>query len=196
MLWKQADFSNLQFRSRIWKLDRFIACNLWKQVTLCVHNDFDRFMFQKTKNKNKKYFPKSFLQCFSSKNVLTEHKEVCLSIDSAQPVRLEKRTTEFKNYFKQIPVSFKVYTDFECNLESVENYEGSYSKKHQDHIPCSFAYKLVCVEDKFSKLIVVFRGEGAAFIFIEAILKEYEYCKQVMKTHFNKNLIMIENNFN
>ena len=56
MLWKQADFSNLQFRSRIWKLDRFIACNLWKQVTLCVHNDFDRFMFQKTKN----IFPKVF----------------------------------------------------------------------------------------------------------------------------------------
>ena len=34
--------------------------------------DFDRFMFQKTKNKNKKYFCKSCLQCFSSKNVLTE----------------------------------------------------------------------------------------------------------------------------
>ena len=95
MLWKQADFSNLQFRSRIWKLDRFIACNLWKQVTLCVHNDFDRFMFQKTKNKNKKYFPKSFLQCFSSKIVLTEHKEVCLSINGGQSVRLEKGTIEF-----------------------------------------------------------------------------------------------------
>ena len=37
-------------------------------------NDFDRFMFNKTKNKNKKYFCKSCLQCFSSKNVLTEHK--------------------------------------------------------------------------------------------------------------------------
>ena len=34
--------------------------------------DFDRFMFQKTKNKNKKYFCRSCLQCFSSKNVLTE----------------------------------------------------------------------------------------------------------------------------
>ena len=38
--------------------------------------DFDSFMFHKTKNKNKKYFTKSCLQCFSSKNVLTEHKEV------------------------------------------------------------------------------------------------------------------------
>ena len=39
--------------------------------------DFDRFMFHKTKNKNTKYFSKSCLQCFSSKNVLIEHKEVC-----------------------------------------------------------------------------------------------------------------------
>ena len=31
--------------------------------------DFNRFMFHKTKNKNKKYFCKSCLQCFSSKNV-------------------------------------------------------------------------------------------------------------------------------
>ena len=37
--------------------------------------DFDRFMFNKTKNKNKKYFCKSCLQCFSCVNVLTEHKK-------------------------------------------------------------------------------------------------------------------------
>ena len=90
---------------------------------------FDRFMFHKTKNKNKKYFCKSCLQCFSSKKILTEHKEVCLSINGAQSVRLEKGTTDFKNYFKQIPVPFKIYPDFECNLKSVESYEGSYSKK-------------------------------------------------------------------
>ena len=77
--------------------------------------DFDRFMFHKTKSKNKKQICKGCLQCFSSKNVLTEHKENCLSINGAQSVRLEKGTTEFKNYFKQIPVSFKVYADFVCN---------------------------------------------------------------------------------
>ena len=131
-------------------------------------------MFYKTKNENKKYFRKICLQCFSSKNVLTEHKEVCLSINGAQSVRLEKGKIEFKNYFKQVPVPFKIYVDFECNLNSVESYESSYSKKYQDHITCSFACKLVCVDDKFSKPIVVFRGENTAFRFFEAILKEYE----------------------
>ena len=90
-----------------------------------------------------KDFCKSCLQCFSSKNVLTEHKKVCLSINGAQPVRLEKRTIEFKNYFKQMPVPSKIYADFECNLKSAGSYEGSYSKKYQDHISCSFTYKLV-----------------------------------------------------
>ena len=121
------------------------------------------------------------MQYFSSKNVLTEHKKVYLIITGAQSVRLEKGTTEFKNYFKQILVPFKIYADFECNLESVESYEGSYSKKYQDHIPCSFAYKLVCVDDKFTNPIIVFRGENAAYVFIKAILKEHEYCKKVMK---------------
>ena len=91
--------------------------------------DFDRFMFHKTKNKNEKYFCKSCLQCFSSKNVLTKHKEICLSINGAQSVRFEKGKIEFKNYFKQILVPFKVYAVFECNLNSVKSDKCSYSKK-------------------------------------------------------------------
>ena len=91
--------------------------------------DFYRFMLHKTKNKNKKHFCKSCLQCFSCKNVLTEHKEVCWSNNWAQSVRSEKGITEFKNYLKQMPVPFKFYADFECNLNNVKSYEGSYSIK-------------------------------------------------------------------
>ena len=129
---------------------------------------------------------------FASKNVLTKHKQACLSINGAQSVRLEKGTIEFKNYFKQIPVPFKIYADFECNLKNVECYEGTYTKKYHEHVPCSYAYKVVCIDDRFSKPIVVYRGENAAYEFIKAILKEYKYCKKVMKKHFNKNLIMSE----
>ena len=52
-------------------------------------NDFNRLMFHKTKNKNKKYFCNSCLQCFSSKNLLTKHKEVYLSTNGAQSARLK-----------------------------------------------------------------------------------------------------------
>ena len=153
-------------------------------------------MFHKTENKNKtknkKDFCKSCLQSFSGKNVLTEHKEVCLGINGAQSVRLEKGTIGFKNYLKQIPVPFKIYADFECNLKNVESYEGFHSKKYQHHVRCSFAYNLACVDDKFTNRVVGFRGENAAYKFIETILKEYEYCKTVIKKHFNKILIMSE----
>ena len=117
--------------------------------------DFNRFMFHKTKNENKKQFCKSCWQCFSKENVLIKHEEDCLSINGKQSVQLEEGTIEFQNYFKQIPVPFKIYADFECNPESVESYEGSYTKKYQDHVPCSFAYKVVCIDDRFSKPIVV-----------------------------------------
>ena len=76
---------------------------------------------------------------------------------------------------------------------SVENYEGSYSKKYQNHVSCSFAYKLVCVDDELTKPIVNFRGENTAYEFIKAIFKEFEYCIQkVIKKHFNRNLSMSE----
>ena len=89
--------------------------------------DFNTFMFHKTKNKNKKWFCKSCLECFSSESVLIKHKEDCVSINGVQSVNVEKGIIKFENYFKQLPVPFKIYADFECNLRDV--YEGSYTKK-------------------------------------------------------------------
>ena len=132
------------------------------------------------------------MQYFSSKNMLIKHRENCLSINGMQSVKLEEGTIEFQNYFKQIPVPFKIYADLECNLENTEVYEGFYTKKYHDHISCSFAYKVICIDDRFSKPIVVYRGENAAYEFIKAILKEYKYCKKVMNKLFKKNLIMSE----
>ena len=57
-----------------------------------------------------------------------------------------------------------------------------------DHIP----YKVVCIDDRFTKPIVIYRGENVAYEFIKVILKTYKYCKKVMNKHFNKNLIMSE----
>ena len=45
--------------------------------------------------------------CFTKGRIKTEHKEVCLSINGAQSVRLQKRTIEFKNHFKQIQFHLK-----------------------------------------------------------------------------------------
>ena len=70
--------------------------------------DFNGFMFHKTNNKNKKYFCKSCLQCFSSKNMLIKLKEVCLSINGAQSVRLKKGTIAFKIISKKYQFHLKL----------------------------------------------------------------------------------------
>ena len=156
--------------------------------------DFKGLMFSKTKHKGKKHFCKSCLQCFSSEKVLIEHREDCLMINGKQNVKLEKGFIEFKNFNKQIPVPFKIYADFECALKSldvgIDNDCFSYTKKYQDHVPCSFAYKVVCIDDKYSKDVVLYRGKNAVFKFIISIFKEYDYCRKVMKKYFCKNLVM------
>ena len=43
--------------------------------------DFNTFMFHKTKNKNKKWFCKSCLQCFNNEKALINYKEDCPSIN-------------------------------------------------------------------------------------------------------------------
>ena len=53
--------------------------------------DFNTFMFHKTKNKNKKWFCKSCLQCFSNEKMMIKHKEDCLSINGTQSVDVEEK---------------------------------------------------------------------------------------------------------
>ena len=93
-----------------------------------------------------------------------------MKINGKQSVKLEKGIIELENYFKQISVPFKIYADFTCNLRSVEYYEGSYTKRYQDHIPCSFAFKIVCADDRFTKPIVVYTSKNTAYEFTKAIL--------------------------
>ena len=155
--------------------------------------DFNRLTFNKTKHKGKKYFCKSCLQCFSSDKVLIKHKEDCLMINGKQNVRLEKGFIRFKKFNRQIPVPSKIYADFGSILKScdvgVDNDCFSYTRKYQDHILCSFAYKVVFIDDKYSKDAVLYRETNAVFKFIEMILKQYSYCRKGMK-HFNKILVM------
>ena len=134
------------------------------------------------------------LTIFSSEKVLQEHKEICLAINGKQSVKLKSSSIKFKNYFKQLAMTFKIYADFEYILKGVErndkNNITSYTEKYQDHVLCSFAYKVVCIDDKLAKQLFFYRGKNVVNKFIEVIFKEIKYCKQIIKKHFNKNLVM------
>ena len=72
------DFSKIPIRMSDQKfensMDLLLAIDGSKPHYVYI-KDFDRFMFHKTNNKNKTYFCESCLQCFSSRKILTEHKE-------------------------------------------------------------------------------------------------------------------------
>ena len=108
--------------------------------------------------------------------MLIKHKENCLSINGKQSVKLEKEIIEFENYFKQIPVPFKFYADFECQLRGVESYEGSYTIKYQDFIPCSFAYKVV--------LLMI--NLLSQLLFVELKMELMNLLKQFLKSILSK----------
>ena len=120
--------------------------------------DFNGLMFNKNESKNGKWFCKSCLQCFCSEKVLVKHSKDCLSINGKQRIKLEKGFIEFNNFNKMIPCLVKIYADFECLLKEVDsgihNDCFSYTSKYQNHIPCSFAYKLVCVDNKYRKNVL------------------------------------------
>ena len=110
---------------------------------------------------------------------MTKHKENCLIINGKQSVKLKSGSITFKNCFKQLPVPF-----------SHKN-NGSCTKKYQDHIPCSFADKFVCVDNKFSKRVLPYREKKMLFTdLLKQLLKSMIIVKTVIEERFNKNIIM------
>ena len=49
------------------------------------------------------------------------------------------------------------------------------------------------LRDKYSHPIQMYRCENAVYKFMEKMLEGVEYCKEVVKTKFNKALVMSEN---
>ena len=77
-------------------------------------------------------------------------------------------------------------------MENEKN-KGSYTEAYQTHEDCGYGYKLVCCyDDKYSKDICIYRGENAVYRFMEKMLEEVKYCKAVIEKHFNKPLVMTE----
>ena len=164
--------------------------------------DFNSFMYNQTKRKERKHFCIYCLQCFSSETILLNHVNNCLKINGKQAISMPKEgenILKFNNYNKQLPVPFVIYADFEAIMipvEKTKEYEcedGSYTKDYQTHEDCGCGYIVVCCyEDKYSKLIQTYRGKDAVYVFMERMIEEVEYCKDIVNKHFNKPLIMTE----
>lgn len=67
----------------------------------------------------------------------------------------------------------------------------SYTNKYQHHTDCSYGYKTVCCyDDTYSKPVKIYRGEDSTEKFMQEMLKEIEYCRNIISTKFNVPLVM------
>ena len=172
--------------------------------------DFNAFMYNQSKHKEKKHFCMYCmycLQCFSSERILANHVNNCLTINGAQAINMPKQgenILKFNNFHKQLPVPFVIYADFEAITKKVQGCKQSeemekdkdrrsYTEAYQTHEDCGYGYKVIwCYDDKYSKYTSIYRRENAVYKFMEKMLEEVEYCKAVIKKHFNKPLVMTE----
>ena len=76
-------------------------------------------------------------------------------------------------------------------IPSTDNIDfGPNTEKCQDHIVCSFNFKVIHVDERYSKPYKTYFGEDAIENFLNEMVKEKEYCSTVIKGKFNKSLVM------
>ena len=155
-------------------------------------NNFNRFMYNYSKHKEKKHFCMYCPQCFCSGNILEKHKN-CLIVNDKQVVNMPNKgeKVQFENYHKQLEVPFVIYADSEAIVEKIHGLKNnpdttSYTDAYQKHKDCSYAYKVVyCYDDQYSKPLGLYRGPDVVYKFIERMLEEEKWCKKTLKKHFN-----------
>ena len=104
--------------------------------------------------------------------MLIKHKEDSLSINVKQLVKLEERIIEFENCFKQIPIPFNIFADFECNLRVLK----AMKVLTQKNIKLPFLVVLI------TKLFVLMIGLLSQLLFIEVKMQLMNLLKQFLRS--------------
>ena len=125
-------------------------------------------MYDHSLHRGRKHFCCYCLHVFITEEILKRHIKDCFKINDKQRIIMLKKGVVPENNAKQNP-------------------EESYTNKYQKHIACSYRYKLVCLDDKFSKPFKTYLGKDA---FINSMIEESKYCNEVMRKYFNKELVM------
>ena len=123
---------------------------------------------------------KKCLHAYSTHELLAKHSEACCH---AQNFRFPRDPRcRLTNIQKQLTAPFVVYADFESVLKPLSGIdttqgvgvgEESSTTAFQEHVACSFAYKIVSsVDHDFSRPVVMYCGEDAAEKFVRDLQKE------------------------
>ena len=61
-----------------------------KKHYVLIIKDFNAFMYNQSKHKERKHFSMYCLQCFSSERILANHVNNCLTVNGAQAINMPK----------------------------------------------------------------------------------------------------------
>ena len=152
----------------------------------CWIKNFNGLISKQYNNYNEtKYFCRKCLHGFTTEALLKQHGSNCI-----EDVRIilpteEDKWLEFKNIGKQMKVPFIIYADFEAlnsPINSANNSpDSSYTESYQKHEPCGYAYKVVCIDSRYTKPTKLYRGENCIEEFMNALQEEEKYIGEIIQ---------------
>ena len=114
---------------------------------------------------------------FTTQELLDKHMKYCYN-NNTSFVKMPKpgSNLHFKNYYKQLPIPFCVYADFECITTEMSsccpNPEDSYNYNYQKHEPSGFCFYAKGIGGKRIKPVMFTKSsedEDVAKIFVEKL---------------------------
>ena len=155
----------------------------------CLITDLNRFLSRTKTHRSQMYFCSYCLHGFCKETAFHEHQSNC-STHGAQRVELpvvgKNDVLKFNDYEKTLKVPFVIYADFETINRKL--YTCMPNPKLSATTPttkldvCGFGYKVVCEDNRYTKPIVVYRGEDAGEKLMEYLLEEQEQIKEILST--------------
>ena len=151
-------------------------------------------MYDHLLDRGRKHFCRYCLQAFIAEEILKHHIKGCFKTNGKQTIKMPKKGeyVKFTNFERKKKSPFMIYGDFESILVPEDNRKQNpnefYTRKYQKHVACSYGYKLVCVDYKFSKLFRSYIGDDAVYSVISSMIKESNYFSDVMKNILTNNL--------
>jgi hypothetical protein len=152
----------------------------------CWIKNFNRLLSKQYNNHNEtKYFCKKCLHGFTTEELLKKHGSDCVDNVRIELPTEENKWLEFKNIDKQLKVPFIIYADFEAITEPIDSVnrspDKSYTESYQKHEPCGYAYKVVCIDSRYTKPTKLYRGENCIEEFMNALQEEEEYIGEIIQ---------------
>ena len=127
-------------------IDLFLIEKDGKSHYTLIKNFHRLIRSQKTgSNKKKLFICKRCFWHFSNEELLDKHIEYCSNNKTAVvDMPPKNKFIHFKNYYKQLPIPFVVYADFECFTKPMNscspNPKDSYNYNYQKHDPSGFCF--------------------------------------------------------